>query len=97
MWNAGTPDALPLADDFTHTSPFGCVQGRDTYLEWVKPLAAKNVTDLRVHRTLAQGNMATIHFEMDTPGGVVQVCDWVEVADGRITAIHSFYDATGLR
>ena len=96
-WNEGAPDLIPLAEDFTHTSPFGRVQGRQTYLDWVKPLAAQNVTELRIVRTLAHGNAAAIHFEMQTPKGLVQVCDWVVVEDGRIKEIHSFYDATDLR
>lgn len=96
-WNEGAPDSIPLAEDFAHTSPFGRVEGREKYLEWVKPLAAKNVTELRILRTLSSGNEAVIHFEMETPNGPVQVCDWVVVADGEIKEIHSFYDATELR
>lgn len=96
-WNAGTPDDIPLAADFVHTSPFGRVSGRETYLEWVKPLAAQNVTDLRILRVLSDGDEAAIHFEMSTPSGPVQVCDWVRAHNGEIQEIHSFYDATGLR
>ncbi len=96
-WNAGEPDRIPLAKDFTHTSPFGRVEGRRKYLDWVKPLAKQNVTELRILRTLSSGNQAAIHFEMQTPQGLVPVCDWVVVKDGEISEIHSFYDATGLR
>lgn len=96
-WNEGAPDLIPLAENFAHTSPFGRVEGRQTYLDWVKPLAARNVTQLRVLRTLSSSNQATIHFEMQTPKGLIQVCDWVVVEDGQITEIHSFYDATELR
>lgn len=95
--NEGAPDLIPLASGFKHTSPFGCVEGRERYLEWVKPLAAKNVTELRIRRVLSSRDEATIHLEMDTPGGLVQCCDWVMVEDGEITEIHSFYDTTGLR
>ena len=96
-WNEGTPDLIPLAKNFTHTSPFGRVEGRREYLDWVKPLADQNVTNLRILRTLSNSNEATIHFEMETPNGLVQVCDWVVVEAGQITEIHSFYDATDLR
>lgn len=96
-WNAGKPDEIPLAAGFVHTSPFGRMEGREAYLAWVKPLAAKNVASLRIHRTLGHEKAAVIWFEMTTPGGVVQVCDWVEVDGGEITAVTSFYDATGLR
>lgn len=96
-WNEGAPDRIPLAEDFTHTSPFGRIEGRRKYLDRVKPLAAKNVTRLRVIRTVSRANDAAIHFEMHTPKGIIQVCDWIVVKDGQITEIHSFYDATGLR
>lgn len=96
-WNAGDPDSIPLARGFKHTSPFGCVEGREEYLEWVKPLAARNVAELRIVRTLGGGDEAVIHFEMETPQGPIQVCDWVVARDGEITEIHSFYDATDLR
>ena len=96
-WNQGAPDLIPLADNFTHSSPFGRVEGRQIYLDWVKPLARQNVTKLRIIRTLASSNQATIHFEMQTPKGLIQVCDWIVVKDGQITEIHSFYDATELR
>ena len=96
-WNKGKPDQIPLAPEFTHSSPFGVVSGRDKYLEWVKPLAAKNVTSLNVLKTLGDGNEAVIWFEMMTPNGLVQCCDWVQAKDEEIVAITSFYDATGLR
>lgn len=96
-WNEGTPDLIPLAESFTHTSPYGRVEGRETYLDWVKPLAGQNVTRLKILRTLSSSNEAVVHFEMHTPKGLIQVCDWVVVEDGQITEIHSFYDATELR
>ena len=96
-WNEGTPDAIPLAPGFKHTSPFGRVEGRERYLEWVKPLAAENVTELKILRTMSSGKDAAIHFVMQTPKGPIEVCDWVVVEGGEIVEIHSFYDAGPLR
>lgn len=96
-WIDGKPDDIPLADDFTHSSPFGVVSGREKYLDWVKPLAAENVVSLKIIKTLAQGDEAVIWFEMESPSGVVPSCDWVRCRNGRIVAIQSFYDASGLR
>ncbi len=95
-WNAGKPDDIPLAKNFVHTSPFGVIEGRDEYLERIKPLAAKNVSDLRILKTLGGENEAAIWFEMWTPNGMVPVCDWVEVNNGEIAAITSFYDPSSL-
>jgi hypothetical protein len=96
-WNEGTPDLIPLAENFTHSSPYGRVEGRRKYLDWVKPLAKQNVTELKIVRTIGSANEAVVHFEMQTPAGLIQVCDWVVVENGQITEIHSFYDATELR
>ncbi len=97
LWNKGQPDAIPLAETFAHTSPFGRVEGREKYLEWVKPMAKRNVTSLSVLKTLARSNEAVIQFEMQTPKGPIQVCDWITVEGDQISEIHSFYDATELR
>ena len=96
-WNEGAPDLIPLGENFKHTSLFGCVEGRQKYLDWVKPMAERNVTELRILRILSSSNEAAIHFEMQTQKGLIQVCDWIVVEDGQITEIHSFYDATELR
>ena len=96
-WIAGKPDEIPLARDFTHSSPFGVVTGREKCLAWVKPLAAKNVTTLEIVKTLSGDGESAIWFEMGTPNGLVQCCDWVQTANEEIVAITSFYDATDLR
>ncbi len=96
-WNEGNPDSIPLHDDFTHSSPFGVVSGREKYLAWVKPLAADNVTDLRINRIIGDNDQAAIYFEMNTPGAWVPVVDWLDIKDGKILKIQSFYDASGLK
>ena len=96
-WNEGKPDAIPLAEGFKHTSPFGSVAGRKKYLDWVKPASAKNVTSLKILRVVAHGDEAAIHFDMETQKGIIPVCDWITARDGEIMEIHSFYDATLLR
>ena len=78
-WNEGAPDLIPLAEHFTHTSPFGRVEGSRTYLEWVKPLAEQNVTHLKVLRVLSSPNEATIRTHSCTPncasaGARTRVC-----------------------
>lgn len=96
-WIAGKPNEIPLAPEFTHSSPFGVVNGRDNYLEWVKPLSAENVTSLKIVKTLGGDDEAVIWFEMMTPTGLVLCCDWVRTEGGEIVAIQSFYDASELR
>ena len=48
-------------------------------------------------KTLSGDGESAIWFEMMTPNGLVQVCDWVQTDNEEIVAITSFYDATDLR
>lgn len=95
-WNAGKPDEIPLATDFMHTSPLGVIKGRDKYLAKIKPMAAKNVTSLKIVKTLSGDGEAAIWYEVTTPNGLMQACDWVQTDNEEIVAITSFYDATEL-
>ena len=96
-WIAGKPDDIPLADSFTHTSPFGRVEGREKYLAWVKPMAAENVVSLKIERIMGEGDEAAIHFIHETPKGPRPAVDWLVCKDGKILEIQSFYDAIELR
>ena len=96
-WIDGDPDSIPLAKDFVHTSPFGTIEGREIYLEKIKPASAANVAKLTILDTMGAGNKAVIRFDMETPKGTISCVDWVNVDGDTITAVHSFYDATLLR
>lgn len=92
VWDGGDPTTLPLADDFVHESPFGRLEGREPYLDVVRPLAEQNVVSLHVRDVLSEGDRACVAFDMDTPTGPVACCDWVRVSGGRILSVHSYYD-----
>ena len=86
-----------LAPDFVHTSPFGRLEGRETYLEAVVPMAQKSVMELTIKDVIASGDQAAVRFENRTPGGVVESCDWVRIEDDQIQEIRSFYDSVAIR
>lgn len=86
-----------LAPDFVHVSPFGRLEGRDSYLATVEPMARKSVMELRVKDVVASGDQAAVWFENRTPKGVVQSCDWVRVDNNLIKEIMSFYDSAKIR
>jgi hypothetical protein len=86
-----------LAPDFVHTSPFGRLEGRDSYLATVEPMARKSVQKLEVKDVIASGDRAAVWFENRTPAGVIPSCDWARVEGGLIKEIQSFYDSTKVR
>ncbi|MEJ2319520.1 MAG: nuclear transport factor 2 family protein [Gemmatimonadales bacterium] len=86
-----------LAPDFVHISPFGRLEGRDSYLATVEPLARKSVVELTVKDVIASGNQAAVRFQNRTPKGVVESCDWIRVENDLIKEIRSFYDTATIR
>ena len=86
-----------LAPDFVHVSPFGRLEGRDSYLATVEPMARKSVMELVIRDVIASGDQAAVWFENRTPAGVVESCDWVRVEDDLIREIRSFYDSSPIR
>ena len=49
-----------LAPDFVHVSPFGRLEGRESYLATVEPMARKSVVELTVKDVVASGNQAAV-------------------------------------
>ena len=86
-----------LAPDFVHTSPFGRLEGRESYLETVEPLARKSVQELEIKQIIATGDQAAVWFENRTASGIVPSCDWIRTRGGLITEIQSFYDSAKVR
>ncbi len=86
-----------LAPDFVHTSPFGRLEGRESYLATVEPVARKSVMQLTVKDVIASGDQAAVWFENRTPKGTIPSCDWVRVENDMIKEIRSFYDSAMVR
>ena len=86
-----------LAPGFVHVSPLGRLEGRDSYLAAVEPLARKSVNELRILKAIGEDDEAAIRFENHTGGGVIESCDWLWVDGDQIREIHSFYDSTRVR
>ena len=86
-----------LAPDFVHVSPFGRLEGRESYLATVEPMARKSVVELTVKDVVASGNQAAVRFENKTPKGVVESCDWIRVENDLIQEVRSFYDSAMIR
>lgn len=86
-----------LAPDFVHVSPFGRLEGRESYLATVEPMARKSVVELTVKDVIASGNQAVVRFENRTPNGVVESCDWIRVENDLIQEVRSFYDSAKIR
>lgn len=92
-WDTHDLSLLRLAVDFVHTSPFGRIEGAEEYLRIVEPMSRKSVQKITVRDVIEGEDRAAITYELKTPAGTVEACDWVYVKDGRIREVHSYYDS----
>ncbi len=94
-WNSGQVDDLPIADDFKHTSPFGTIESKQTYLD----IVSKNKDDflgneLTVLKHIKQGRQVCVQFHQNNEltGLSMEVCEWYELEGELIKSIRSFYN-----
>jgi ketosteroid isomerase-like protein len=93
VWNDGDPATLPLAPDFQHTSPYGHIEGRERYLDWVLPLATKNVAKLTIEDVLVSGNQSVVRYQNRLASGeTMRACDWLTFSNGELTQVRSYYE-----
>lgn len=92
-WDTDDLSLLRLAPDFVHTSPFGRIEGAEEYLRIVEPMSRKSVVGITVKDVIEGEGRAAITYELETPAGTVEACDWVFVEDGRIREVNSYYDS----
>lgn len=92
-WSTHDLGLLRLTPDFVHTSPFGRIEGAAEYLRIVEPMSRKSVVAITVRDVISQGDRAAIAYELETPKGIVEACDWIHVRDGRICEVNAYYDS----
>ena len=93
-WETRDLSLLRLDPDFVHSSPFGRIEGAEEYLRIVEPMSDKSVAAIHVRDVISEGDQAAIAYELETPKGRVDACDWIHVAGGRIREVRSYYDPT---
>ncbi len=93
LWKTGEFESLPLADDFTHTSPYGKVEGKEAYLNLAranKDTFTGNTFD--IHDSLFDINRACIRYTMISPTGRLEVSEWIYESNGLISKIIAYYN-----
>ena len=90
-WITGDLSLLKLAEDFSHTSPFGTLEGRKHYLDTIIPAYEQNVAEIEFQEIIADENRAVLRFLAKGPDGVTPTTEWIYCSDGVIKSIVSYY------
>jgi len=94
-WRTGNMDELPIADDFSHTSPFGTIESKQAYLAIVEKNQKEFLgNSLTVTKQIKQDNHVCVQFEQSNAntGLEMTVCEWYELDGNLIQSIRSFYN-----
>ncbi|MBR9922546.1 MAG: nuclear transport factor 2 family protein [Bacteroidetes bacterium] len=98
-WESGDFLNLPLAEDFSHTSPFGTITGKEAYLDLVKANREKFLGHtFEIHDILEGDNAACVRYTSKQADGYsMDVSEWHYFKDGKIQKIHAYYHIGEIR
>lgn len=82
---------VALAEDATFEGPLvPKLAGRQTikgFLSSILPM----IKGIQLKQHIVEGDYVATVFDMETVNGVDHVFDWIQVVDGEIKRIHTFY------
>ena len=90
---------IPFALDSVFEGPrVGRLEGRNSVLGFLTSISPM-IKGIQVNQHIVEGEFVATVFDMETNGGIDRVFDRVQILNGEIKAIHSFYypAATGPR
>ncbi|HSR50958.1 MAG TPA: nuclear transport factor 2 family protein [Acidobacteriota bacterium] len=97
-WESGDFLDLPLSDTFKHTSPFGTVEGKETYLDQVKANQDKFLGyRFEIHDALYGEDRACVRYTAIQGDFRLDVSEWHYGSPGGIEEIVAYYHIGEIR
>ena len=96
IWQKGNFKDLPLTDDFSHTSPYGTIDSKATYLQIVMANKDKFLGHkFEIHDAMYSENKASIRYTAIKEDFRLDVSEWHYTRDGLIEKIVAYYNIEG--
>lgn len=97
-WRTGDFHHLPVTDTFKHTSPFGTVEGKQTYVSQVAANKDKFLGyRFEIHDELYGEDRACVRYTATQGDFSLDVSEWYVVKDGLIDEIVAYYHIGEIR
>ncbi len=97
-WQEGDFLHLPISENFTHTSPFGTIEGKEAYLSLVKANKDKFLGyRFEIHDEIFDKDRACVRYTAVQGNFKLDVSEWHFVKNGLIAAIISYYHIGEIR
>ena len=98
-WDNGDYLNLPISENFKHTSPFGTIDGKQTYLDLVKENEDKFLGyTFDLHDSIYEKDKACVRYTTKQGKDFsLDVSEWYYVKDNLIEEIISYYHIGEIR
>ena len=97
-WEKGEFRYLPVSDSFTHTSPFGTIDGKDAYLELIEANQDKFLGyKFEIHDRIIQEDSACVRYTASQGDFVLDVTEWHYAKNNLIEEIIAYYHLGDIR
>ena len=97
-WEKGDLTRLPITRDFCHTSPFGTIEGKSTYLDLVEKNRDKFLGyHFDLHDALYGEDHACVRYTAMQGDFSLDVSEWYYMKEGLIAQIIAYYHIGELR
>ncbi|MEO2061847.1 MAG: nuclear transport factor 2 family protein [Christiangramia sp.] len=98
-WEKGKFRELPLSEQFSHTSPFGTIEGKDAYLELVERNQDKFLGyEFQIEDGIYEENRACVRYiARQGKDFKLDVSEWYYLENGNIQKIIAHYHIGEIR
>ncbi|WP_338733277.1 nuclear transport factor 2 family protein [Mangrovimonas cancribranchiae] len=91
-WECGDLNNLPISKKFTHSSPFGTIESKQSYLELVNNNKDKFLNyKFTIHDTIYNKNKACVRYTATQEDFELDVSEWYYVKNNYIEKIIAYY------
>lgn len=91
-WDAGDFERLPLATDFQHTSPYGTISGKNTYLDLVRANTRKFLgNQITIIDDIFLESRGCVRYSLVNTDFSMEVTEWFYTANNLIKQIVAYY------
>ena len=95
-WEKGDFQDLPIAYDFSHTSPYGTISGKETYHDIVKMNREKFLGHrFQIHDAIYLEDRACVRYSAIKDDFRLDVSEWYYFKNGLIGNIVAYYNIEG--
>ena len=96
IWEKGNYRDIPVTESFCHRSPYGIIEGRETYLKLVAANEDKFLgNDIEIKDAIYGADRACVRYTVSQEDFTLEVSEWLYKGDELIKEIISYYNIEG--